>query len=119
MFKVPENFRLTEGQMKSSNLDGNNGVFLVSNNSIRFVVIAADQGGWEHVSVSLADRCPTWEEMCHIKELFWGDSDTVVQFHPSKDEYVNNHPFCLHLWRNVMMPVELPPSFMVGIKGSG
>lgn len=30
-------------------------------------IIASWGGGWEHVSVSLARRCPTWEEMCIIK----------------------------------------------------
>src|SRR5580658_4748259 len=44
---------------------------------------------FEHVSVSLAHRCPTWEEMCKIKDLFWDDEDVVVQFHPAKSEYVN------------------------------
>ena len=34
-------------------------------------VIASWGGGWEHVSVSLARRCPTWEEMCMVKDIFW------------------------------------------------
>ena len=64
---------------------------------------------WEHVSVSLPDRCPTWEEMCEIKDLFWKATETVVQFHPPKTSYVNNHPYCLHLWRHVDQEVNLPP----------
>ena len=36
-------------------------------------VIASWGGGWEHVSVSLARRCPTWEEMCMVKDIFWGE----------------------------------------------
>src|SRR5215218_9591845 len=47
--------------------------------------------GWEHVSVSTPYRTPTWEEMCRVKELFWDDTETVVQFHPPKASYVNNH----------------------------
>lgn len=27
--------------------------------------------GWDHVSVSLPNRCPTWEEMCKVKDLFF------------------------------------------------
>lgn len=51
--------------------------------------------------MSRKDRCPTWEEMCQVKDLFWDDEDVVMQFHvPSKD-HVNNHPYCLHLWRPV------------------
>ena len=62
--------------------------------------------GWEHASVSLAMRCPTWEEMCMIKDLIWTEDQTVVQFHPPKSDYVNNHKYCLHLWR--MNDVEFP-----------
>lgn len=71
---------------------------------------------WEHVSVSLPARCPTWNEMCFIKELFWGHEDTVIQFHPPRSEYVNNHEFCLHLWRNTKIKIDTPPSHMVGVK---
>ncbi|TXH71415.1 MAG: hypothetical protein E6Q83_03625 [Thiothrix sp.] len=51
-------------------------------------VIASVEEGWEHVSVSLGNRCPTWDE-----------EDMVIQFHPAKSEYVNLHPHALHLWR--------------------
>lgn len=54
---------------------------------------------WEHVSVSCADRCPTWDEMCTVKRLFWGNDETVLQFHPRSDKYKNDFPFCLHLWK--------------------
>lgn len=64
---------------------------------------------WEHVSVSCANRCPTWEEMSSVKNLFWREDETVVQFHPRRDQYVNLHPFCLHLWKRVGSEYELPP----------
>lgn len=76
-----------------------------------------EAGGWEHVSVSLASRCPTWDEMCLVKSLFWPDDETVLQFHPRKSEYVNYMPFCLHLWRHGGTEAELPPSILVGPKG--
>lgn len=76
--------------------------------------IASDQEGWEHVSVSLRARCPTWDEMCFIKDVFWDDEETVVQFHPPKSEYVNHHKFCLHLWKQIDMAVVTPPSIFVG-----
>lgn len=51
--------------------------------------------GWEHVSVSTRRRVPNWTEMCFVKDLFWAPEECVVQFHPPKSEYVNNHPlFC-------------------------
>ena len=47
--------------------------------------------------------------MQHIKELFWGDDETVIQFHPRKSEYVNAMPFCLHLWKRTGIEYQLPP----------
>ena len=79
-------------------------------------VIASDGEGWEHVSVSLENRCPTWDEMCIIKDIFWDNTDCVIQYHPPKSEYVNHHPFCLHLWRKIGSEFELPPSYMIGPK---
>ena len=64
---------------------------------------------WEHVSVSLADRCPTWDEMCFVKDLFWPDTETVIQFHPKRSHYKNDHPYCLHLWKRRGVDYELPP----------
>lgn len=74
----------------------------------------ADSKGWEHVSVSLVDRAPTWHEMCAVKELFWDDEAWVVQFHPARSQYVNHHPHCLHLWHNNKMDFPTPPTIFVG-----
>jgi hypothetical protein len=77
---------------------------------------ASDGYKWEHVSVSTHDRIPTWEEMCFIKDLFWDAEDTVIQFHPPKSEYVNQHPYTLHLWRPIGAEIPRPDSILVGIK---
>ena len=71
--------------------------------------------GWEHVSVSCADRCPTWTEMDKVKKLFWRDDETVVQFHPRETVKINNHPYCLHLWKLAASEFVLPPSILVGL----
>lgn len=65
---------------------------------------------WEHVSISRRDRCPTWEEMSAIKDVFWKETETVLQFHPKKSKYVNIMPNCLHLWRKRGVNHELPPA---------
>lgn len=64
---------------------------------------------WEHVSVSLPDRCPTWEEMCWVKALFFLDEECAIQFHPPEGVRVNRHNFCLHLWRLIGGEFPLPP----------
>jgi hypothetical protein len=69
---------------------------------------------WEHVSVSHPRRVPTWDEMCRVKALFWHDSETVVQFHPKRSEYVNTCEFCLHLWKRTGQEYVLPPKSLVG-----
>lgn len=46
----------------------------------------AEARGWEHVSVSVRHRTPNWTEMCWVKDLFWEDDETVIQFHPRKSD---------------------------------
>lgn len=77
-------------------------------------VIASWGAGWEHVSVSLKRRCPTWEEMSMIKDIFWDDEECVVQYHPPKSQYVNRHPHCLHLWKKIGHEFETPPKILIG-----
>jgi hypothetical protein len=73
-----------------------------------------DESEWEHVSISLPRRTPTWVEMCFVKSLFWEPEETVVQFHPKQSEYVDDHSFCLHLWKKRGVEFELPPNHYVG-----
>ncbi len=117
-FAVPEKFRVLIGPFGTLSKDGNNGMFRVQIRDKVFKVIASDGMDWEHVSVSRPDRCPTWEEMCAIKDMFWGEDDVVVQYHPRKADYVNAHPFCLHLWRPTKLEVPTPPPIMVGPLGA-
>lgn len=71
---------------------------------------------WEHVSVSTRHRCPTWREMCFVKDLFWDPEEAVMQLHPPRSTWINNHPHCLHLWRPMDGIIPLPPSIAVGYK---
>lgn len=72
------------------------------------IIFSIDGNKWEHVSLSFQDRCPTWDEMCIVKDIFWRKDETVVQFHPKESSYVNLYPFCLHLWKKVNEEWELP-----------
>jgi hypothetical protein len=123
-FHVPEKFRvlgkaagfLSEDNKKA--VGTNNGLFEWGTLNGRIRVIASDGGGWEHVSVSFEKRTPSWGEMCSVKDLFWEADDCVVQYHPPKSEYVNYAPYCLHLWRPVGVSIPLPPTWMVGPRGT-
>jgi hypothetical protein len=82
--------------------------------NIEYCVVFSWGRKWEHASISLdIPRCPVWEEMCMVKDLFWNDNETVVQFHPTKEYYVNNHPYCLHLWKPIRQDIPLPPKDLV------
>lgn len=74
---------------------------------------ANDAVPWDHVSVSTANRCPNWTEMCFVKDLFWEPEETVMQLHPPRSKWVNNHSYCLHLWKPTLQGIPLPPSFAV------
>ena len=116
MMHVPNKYRLRIGPKGlDDNESGNNGAFLIPTRPGQppLRVIASDGEGWEHVSVSLPNRCPTWDEMCKVKALFWDDEDCVVQFHPPKRDYVNLHPYCLHLWRPIGATISLPDLALV------
>jgi hypothetical protein len=110
MFSAPEEYRIKNaGRMSTTKKNGNNGLFVVG----KLNVLCSDGGGWDHVSVSLPYRTPTWDEMCEIKDLFWSTDETVVQFHPRYKEYVNKHEHRLHLWRDQNLVVSLPPTEFV------
>ena len=81
-------------------------------------IICSTGAGWEHVSVSPFKKnyIPTWNDMSQIKGIFWNDDEAVIQIHPPKEEYVNNMPNCLHLWRCSYKDMILPPSCLVGIR---
>ena len=104
-----EQYRITAGPLPSSRADGLNGAFMIPRRGITLGVIISDGLGWDHVSVSLPDRCPTWEEMCYIKNLFFQSHETVIQYHPPQRQYVNNHKYCLHLWRPQQGKIPMPP----------
>lgn len=125
MFKVPEEYRIRTGIMGSDVSYGNNGAFTipfktrskslaVKKNKTVLRVICSDGMYWEHVSVSMPTRTPSWQNMCFIKDMFWDEDDIIVQFHPAKSDYVDNHKHCLHMWRPVDQPIPMPPSIMVG-----
>ena len=116
-----ERFRIQVGEYQSP-AGVNWGAFAVPCGSVTLQAISSgshvpvelnpkqpEVADWEHVSVSLPHRCPTWLEMCAVKELFWADDETVIQLHVPKARWISYHPYCLHLWRNVRVEQPLPP----------
>jgi len=135
----------THPQLASTAADGNNGCFYVDSPEPGWMLALICSDGtespdepayqWEHVSVhAYRDqkieivgllgrgskpghkmRTPTWKEMAFVKDLCWDAEDVVMQLHPRKSEYVNQHPHVLHLWRPVHAAISTPPSELVGV----
>lgn len=96
--------------------DEHNGAFKINNGKDFYFVIASDGDGFDHVSVTRhknngtnIKKCPTLDEMKKIKNIFFKDDEIVYQIFPSSDEYINEHPYCLHLWRPNNKDFSLPP----------
>lgn len=101
---------------------GPNGAFFIPGPDGRVVLkVIASEGDvakpgfdFEHVSVSCEARCPTWDEMEFIKQIFWRDDETVMQLHVPKSDHVNYHKFCLHLWKPLNAVIPRPDRLTVG-----
>lgn len=91
--------------------DGGDGWVAIRGNV--FSVRYSNGGGWDHVSVSHRTRCPSWNEMCIIKDIFFDEEECCVEYHPSKSNYVNIHPNCLHIWKPQNRSIPVPPKIFV------
>lgn len=109
-----ERWRITKGtlgaQLDSDATYGWNGAFLVPLDGQMWQVIISDGGGWRHLSATNAQKreTPSWHTMCRLRDYFFDDSAWVVQFHPPKEAYINDHPFVLHLWESLDAEMPVP-----------
>jgi len=99
--------------------DGIGGTFYDKKSRTKLNFIMSWGAGWEHCSVSISTfykRCPSWEQMCEVKNAFWNEDECCIEYHPAKKDYVNNHNYCLHIWKPINQEIPTPPSIMVGLK---
>ncbi len=116
-----EKYRVSSGRMTSTAEDGNNGLFVARGpGGLDLICIVSDGYGWDHISVEVEipspltkQRLPRWEEMCFIKDLFWGEDECVIQYHPKKKDYINCHNYVLHLWKPQHGSIPMPPRKLV------
>jgi len=138
-------YRIKTGAFASKDEHGPVGAFMIpckdiyfhSNFTYEYLQVIAHDGKtdvlgedaanteWEHVSVTVKSqkdesysRIPRWEEMAFIKQVFWTEDETVMQLHPSEDNYVNAGEHILHLWRPIKDAIPTPPTDLVGPKSS-
>lgn len=103
-----------DGRVYSTDIDG---WYLVPCRGVTLKVIASSGFDWEHVSVSLKNRVPTWDEMEFVRGLFWRDDETVMQLSVPRAQHISMHRYCLHLWRPVDGQIPVPPAWMVAPEG--
>ncbi len=91
---------------------GNEGFFVFPLR--RLNVLASNGSGWDHVSISRFDKtAPTWEEMCWVKDLFFEETEWVLQYHPAKEDYIDYGRNVLHLWKPQGIEIPKPPKEFV------
>lgn len=80
------------------------------------VIISAtvelDGKRWLHVSCSYPNALPTWKDLKEIKRLFIGRDRTAIQLLPKESQYVNRHPYVLHMF--VCLDDDPVPDFTHG-----
>jgi len=124
--ELPLHFKM---QGQSDTADGVYQIPHPTINDYMYLIIFSTGDGWEHLSVSMrkivsktrrpfkqVERCPTWPEMCFVKNFFWGPEEAVVQFHPAMADYVNNHEYVLHQWKPTQVALPTPEPILVGLK---
>jgi hypothetical protein len=119
---LAEQFRLSLKDQYESRYGDDFGAFLIphppTGAKLRVMVSSGDERmRWEHVSVSLPNRCPNWPEMAFIKGIFWDWRETVMQLHVPVEDHRNLHPYCLHLWRPIDQEIPRPPNEAVAVPG--
>ena len=60
-------------------------------------LVSIDDGKF-HVSISHKGRLPTYKEIKEARYQLIPNDKLMVQIFPPKEEFVNIHENCLHLW---------------------
>jgi hypothetical protein len=61
------------------------------------VIVGIENGLW-HLSIAHKNRYPSYDEIKQARYKFVPDNVTMAMLFPPKDQFVNVHPNCFHLW---------------------
>ncbi|MCM1508267.1 MAG: hypothetical protein NC177_14235 [Ruminococcus flavefaciens] len=59
------------------------------------------------VSISHGNRLPLWDDICLARNIFWYDSECVIQYIQERKSNV------MHLWRPIKADIPVPPKILV------
>lgn len=92
--EIPSNWRLIKAGIDGAAYQSRNGLKVILS-----CCIEADEKNWVHLSVSRKNRLPDWAEFTQVKEIFLGKEALAIQVLAPRSEWVNHHPYCLHLYQ--------------------
>lgn len=52
-----------------------------------------------HISLSYGDHIPSWEDIRAVRDAFYPDTVDCMMVLPRTEDYVNLHPYTMHLWQ--------------------
>ena len=61
------------------------------------VIVTIDKGRW-HLSISTPHCSPSYKEIKEARYRFIPNKVVMAQIFPPKEEFVNLHPYCHHLF---------------------
>lgn len=61
------------------------------------IIVSIDNGKW-HMSISTPTASPSYKEIKEARYKLIPDNVTMAQIFPPKEEFVNVHLYCHHLW---------------------
>lgn len=63
------------------------------------IIVSEEPSGW-HLSISCANRDPTWQEIATARYRLLGAVREMAMFLPPLDDYVNMHQHTFHLYEH-------------------
>lgn len=61
------------------------------------IIVSIDAGFW-HLSISHPRRYPTFDEIKDARYKYIPNNVQMAMMYPPKEQYVNVHNNCFHLW---------------------
>lgn len=61
------------------------------------IIVSIDAGKW-HLSISTPGAQPSYKEIKEARYKFLPNDIYAAQIFPPKEEFVNVHKYCHHLW---------------------
>lgn len=62
------------------------------------IIVSIDEGNW-HLSISTPTASPSYTEIKAARYMYLPDNIHVAQIFPPKEDFVNFHPYCHHLYQ--------------------